>query len=114
MLPRQDGIKAFLDQTLACTRDSRETGVQGSNDPAVAPAFTGLGDIGLEQHTRLQDRRGRVLAFADQSFQRRPFVIAQANDILLDRSFRHIPIPRTIDDGARESEKQLRINDGGH
>jgi hypothetical protein len=25
-----------------------------------------------------------------------------------------LPIPRAIDDGTRESEKQLRINDGRH
>jgi hypothetical protein len=64
--------------------------------PAVAPALAGLGDIRLKQHTSLQDRGGGMLALAHQIFQRRPFVLAQTNNILFDPDFRHIPIPGTI------------------
>jgi hypothetical protein len=47
-------------------------------------------------------------------FQHRSFVLAQTNNVLLDRNFRHVPIPGISDDAARESENQLKINDGRH
>jgi hypothetical protein len=112
MLSRQDGVEPFLDQPLADPRDSGEAGVQGFHDPAVAPALTRVGDIGLEQNTSLQDRGGGMLALADQILWRRPFILARSNNVLLDHDFRHVPIPGTIDDGVRESENQLGINDG--
>jgi len=114
MLSRQNRVEAFLDQPLAYPRDRGEAGVQRFHDAAVAPALTGLGDIRLEQHASLEDRGRGMLALADQIFQRRPFVLAQTNNVLLDCGFRHVPIPGTIDDAARESENQLRINDGRH
>src|SRR4051812_33851558 len=114
MLSRKARLEAFLDQPLAYPRDSGEAGVQRFHDAAVAPALTRLGDIRLEQHTSLQDGRGGMPALADQILERRPFVRAQTNNILLDRSIRHFPIPGTIDEAARESDNQLKINDGRH
>jgi hypothetical protein len=55
-----------------------------------------------------------VPALADQILQNRSFVLAQTNDVLLDRSFRRVLIPATVDEVARESENQLRIHDGRH
>ena len=47
---------------VAGPRDSGEAGVQGLHDAAIAPTLTRLGNIRLEQHTSLQDRRGGMLA----------------------------------------------------
>ena len=114
MLAGEDRVEAVLDQPLAYPRDGGDTGIQRFHDAAVAPALTRIGDIRLEQHTSLQDRGGGMLTFADQIFQRRSFVLAQTNNVLLDRNFRHVPIPGISVDAARESENQLKINDGRH
>jgi hypothetical protein len=52
-------------------------------------------------------------ALADQRFQRRTFVIAQANDVLLDRDIRHIPIPRTFDDAPESQRTYSESTTGG-
>ena len=112
MLPRQHRVETFLHKPLARPRDGGEAGVQGFNDATIAPTLTRLGDIRLEQHTSLQDRGGGMFAFAGQLFQRRPFVLGQANNVFLNHGFRHIPIPDTIDDGAesqRANSKSMTV-----
>jgi hypothetical protein len=48
----QHRFEALFHQLLAYPVDHGRTGVQGLDDPAVAPAFAGLRDIGLQQPLR--------------------------------------------------------------
>jgi hypothetical protein len=45
-----------------------------------------LGNVGLEQNPRLQDKGGGVLALADQGCERLSFFCAQTDDVFFDRS----------------------------
>ena len=50
--------------------DGRCAGVEGFHDMAVAPAFSGLGDIGLEQDPCFQGQAGGMATFMDHRFER--------------------------------------------
>src|SRR5580693_3715466 len=71
---------------------------KGLDDPAVAPAFAGLRDIGLQQNARLQQPLRRALSFADQRLQMLAFPRAQPHHILLYRNVlsRHARLRRQI------------------
>ena len=84
MFASEHRLEAFLDQPLARPEDGRQAGVQGGHDPPVAPAVAGLGNIGLEQDSRLENLRRRALALVDQGFKRLTFLRTQPDDVLFD------------------------------
>jgi hypothetical protein len=105
MLAVQHRLEAFLDQPLTCPEDGREAGVQGRHDPAVTPAVACLGDIGLEQDPRLENRGRRALALVDQGFKRLTFLRAETDDVLLELRFWHDPIPDKVPTTLPESHR---------
>src|SRR6266853_4896038 len=78
--------KPFLCQLLARPVNHRCTGLQGLDNPAVTPAFTGFRDIGLQQYARLQQPLRRAFSFPYQCFKLFAFLAAQPHNILLYRN----------------------------
>ena len=82
----QNRFETLFNQLLAHAVDHGCAGVQGRNDPAVAPPFASLRDIGLQQDARLQQPPRRAFSLADQRFKLLAFLAAQPHNVLLYRN----------------------------
>ena len=85
---------------------------KGLDDPAVAPAFAGLRDIGLQQNARLQQPLRRALSFADQRLQMLAFPRVQPHHILLYRNVlsRHARLRRQIATEANHRSRHAALD----
>jgi IstB-like ATP binding protein len=83
LLAAQHRLEALFHQLLAHPVNHGWAGLQRFDDPAVAPAFPGFRDIGLQQDPRLRQPLGRALSFTDQGFKLLPLIRAQPHHMLL-------------------------------
>src|ERR1700730_16501439 len=86
LLAAQNGLKALLNQLLACPIHRCSAGLQRLDDPAVAPSFASIRNVGLQQYPRLHQPLGRAFAFADHLVELLALVLAQPHHILLYRN----------------------------
>jgi hypothetical protein len=94
----QRRLESLLDQLLTRASDIVDAGVQRRRDRAVAPAFTRLGNVGLEQDARPRQHSRRTLASVNQSFEPLALLGAQLHHVLLDRNLllRHESSPSPL------------------
>jgi len=69
LLAVQHRLKAFFHQLLPDPVNHGCAGLQRLDDPVVTPAFTGFGNVSLQQYPRLQQALGCALAFSYQRFK---------------------------------------------
>ena len=86
LLAAQNGLKALLNQLLACPIHRCSAGLQRLDDPAVAPSFASIRNVGLQQYPRLHQPLCRAFAFADHLVELLALVLAQPHHILLYRN----------------------------
>ena len=77
------GLEPFLHQLLAGPGNGVDAGIQRGGDLAVAPAFAGLGGIGLQQDARLHQLTCSVFALLDQRVEPFALLVAELHDVLL-------------------------------
>jgi hypothetical protein len=101
LLAAQHSLEAFFHQLLPDPVNHGCAGIQRLDDPVVAPAFTALRNISLQQYSRLQQPLRRALAFAYQRFKLLALLAAQPHNILLYRNLlgSHDPLHRLSSDG---------------
>jgi hypothetical protein len=83
MLVGQRRFEPLLHQSLAGPGNGVDGGIQRTGNLAVAPALAGLGDIGLQQNTRLHQLTCTVFAGTDQCVELLPLLGAEIHDVLL-------------------------------
>src|SRR4029450_7871965 len=89
LLAAQHGLEALFHQLLAAPVDHGWAGIQGLNDPAITPTFTGLRDIGLQQYPGLQQPARRALSLPNQRFNLLALLAAQPHNMRLYRNLLH-------------------------
>jgi hypothetical protein len=101
LLAAQHSLEAFFHQLLPHPVNHGCAGLQRLDDPVVTPAFTGFGNVGLQQYPRLQQALRRALALSYQRFEMLAFLAAQPHNILLYRNIlaSHDPLRRLPRDG---------------
>jgi hypothetical protein len=89
MLADKHGIEAFFHQLLAGPSDGVDAGIECGGDVTVAPSFSSLRGISLQQNACLGQLSGRVLTRSYQRVEPFPLLIAELNHIpLLGNLFR--------------------------
>ena len=83
MLVGQRRFEPLLHQSLAGPGNGVDGGIQRTGNLAVAPALAGLGDIGLQQNTRLHQLTCTVFAGTDRCVELLPLLGAEIHDVLL-------------------------------
>jgi hypothetical protein len=83
MLVGQRRFEPLLHQSLAGPGNGVDGGIQRTGNLAVAPALAGLGDIGLQQNTRLHQLTCTVFAGTDQWVEPFALLVAELHDVLL-------------------------------
>ncbi len=86
MLAAQHSLEAFFHQLLPDPVNHGCGGLQRLDDPVVTPAFTGFGNVSLQQYPRLQQALRCALALSYQRFKLFAFLAAQPHNILLYRN----------------------------
>ena len=108
----QHRLEPLLDQLASGPLDSGNAGVQRRGNPAVAPAFTALRYVCLQQDAGLRQQLGGTLAFADQLVESIAFLRAQPHYVLLDGNlFPGHESPPSLPCRDRDSEIPVMIND---
>jgi hypothetical protein len=82
-------VKTLFDQPLPRPVNGREAGIEGRHDTFVIPALTSVGNIGLEQDSRLQDLSGGVRTLVDDRFERLTFFQTQSDNVLPELDLWH-------------------------
>ena len=110
----QHRLEPFLDQLAPGPLDSGDAGVQRRGDPAVAPAFTRIRYVRLQQDARLRQQLGGTLAFANQLVELIAFLRVEPDHVFLDGNlFPGHELPPSLPCRDRDLEIPVMINDGG-